>query len=220
MRSARIPADVLAVEIRSGHVTVGGLGGSHAMGAIGAVASQMAASGLKKAGDVPGAASGLRFPPNCCNCLASGPQVRSVESLSIVNRGVPYSFKFRIGHCVACADTADRKRPGAMGLVAAFLAIAVPVSIVALGVGMAYEIQSLIVGSLLIGPAMGIAVPWLWLRMRRPRPGQVTRYQAVYASAIDVDMSGMPKGFTMSFENDAFGDRFVAMNRDLRVVAG
>ena len=171
MRLARIPADVLAVEIRSGHVTVGGLGGSHAMGAIGAVASQMAASGLKKA-------------------------------------------------CVACADTANRKRPGAMGLVAAFLAIAAPVSIVVLGVGMAYEIESLMVGSLLIGPAVGIAVPWLWLRMRRPRPGQATRYQAAHASAIDVDMSGMPRGFTMSFENDAFGDRFVAMNRDLGVVAG
>ena len=219
MKSARIPADVLAVEIRSGHASVGGLGGSHAAGALGAVASQVAKAGLKKAGEIGQQTTGLRFPPFCCNCLASGSRVTSVESLSIVNRGVPYSFRFRIGHCVACVDTANRKRPGAMGMLAAFLVVAVPVSIVVFGVGVANEHNGLMAASMIVGPAVGIAVPWLWTRMRKPRPGQATRYQAVYASGVDVDFSGVPKGFTLAFENDAYGERFLALNRDLGVVA-
>ncbi len=51
MVSVRIPGDVLAAELRAGRVTVGGLGGSAAMGALGHVASAIAADGLKKAGE-------------------------------------------------------------------------------------------------------------------------------------------------------------------------
>lgn len=56
------------------------------------------------------------------------------------------------------------------------------------------------------------------MRSRKPRPGQASRYQAVYASAIDVEFSGQPTSFVLTFESDTFGTRFVALNKDLGIV--
>ncbi len=217
MVSIRIPGDVLAAELRAGRVTVGGLGGSAAMGALGHVASAIAAHGLKKAGEAGQDVAGLRFPPCCCNCLATGNRVRPIESVSVVNRGVAYTFRLQIPHCARCADTASRKRPGAMGMLAAFLAVSVPVMIVLLGFGLANNKDGLVGSSFVVGPAAGVAVPLLWSRRRRPLPGQASAYQPTYASAIEVDFSGVPKSFTLTFENASYADRFVALNKELGV---
>jgi hypothetical protein len=56
--------------------------------------------------------------------------------------------------------------------------------------------------------------------MRRPRPGQASRYQAVYASAVDVDFSGVPRSFTLTFENNGYAARFVSLNQALAVTSG
>jgi hypothetical protein len=218
MKMVRIPAEVLATEIRSGRVTVGTLGGSAATGALGHMASNVAATGLEKAGEVGQQSQGLQFPPYCCNCLASGNRVRPIETASIVNRGVPYTFKLRVPHCANCSDTAKRKRPGMMGMLAAFLAVSVPVIIVMLGAGAANNSDGLMGASLIVGPAVGVLVPYLWTRMRKPRPGQASRYQAAYASAIDVEFSGQPKSFTLTFENDLYAGKFIALNKDCKVL--
>jgi hypothetical protein len=218
MKSIRVPAEVLATEIRNGHVAVGTLGGSAATGALGHVASEMAAKGLRTAAEAGQPAAGLRFPPHCCNCLASGSRVRPVETASIVNRGVAYTFTFPVPHCGNCTDTAKRKRPGMLGTMAAFLTVSVPAIIVMLGFGAAYNNDALIGASLVAGPALGIAIPYLWTRMRKPRPGQASWYQAAYVSAVEVAFSGVPKSFTLTFENDAYADKFISLNKDLRVV--
>jgi hypothetical protein len=211
MQTARVAKEALAAEIGARRVTLKGMGGSAAGGALGRAAEAMAEAGLKKAGQVA-AGPRLQFPPCCCNCMTET-RVRPVESTSIVNRGVAYLFRFAIPHCSACADTANRKRLGFMGLLAAFLAISVPVGIVMLGVGAATNRDWIISASLLVAPALGVGLPWAWRKLRRPRPGQASRYQAVYVSGIDVELSGVPTGFTLAFENDAYATRFSALNR-------
>jgi hypothetical protein len=140
-----------------------------------------------------------------------------IESTSIVNVGVSYEFRLPLPHCRACADTANRKRPGAMGMLAAFLAVAVPVGILMLGFGAASNRDWMIMSSFVVGAVAGIAVPYAWIRARRPRAGQSTRYQAVYASGVDRDGLGAASGFTLRFENPAYCREFLDLNRDAGV---
>lgn len=213
MKAARVPKEVLAAEIVAGRVTVKGMGGSAATGALGRAADAIAAAGLKKAGQIPGGKR-LQFPPCCCNCLSEDRRVRPVESTSVVNLAVAYMFRFAIPHCFACSDTANRKRPGTMGMIAAFLAIAVPIGIAMLAAGAATNRDWVIYASLIVGPLAGVVLPQAWMRARRPRPGQASRYQAAYVSGLEIDFGGLPTGFTIAFENSAYASRFLALNRD------
>jgi len=216
-KAVHIPKEVLGAKIRAGRVTLGGMGGSATLGVLGKAAEAVAVAGLKKAGQAERVGAALQFPGCCCNCLGEGPQLRPVESASIVNRGVAYTFRFRVPHCRACAETAGRKRPGLMGMLAAFLAISVPIGIALLAAGAATNRDSLIVASFVVAPLAGLALPFAWARLRRARPGQASRYQAVFASSIDVGLSGVPEGFALSFENPAYAARFVALNKQAGV---
>ena len=218
MKEARIPKEVLAAEIRAGRVTVKGMGGSRVTGAVGRAADAIAAAGLRKAADVLQAGQGLRFPPYCCNCLSEGRQVRPVASTSVVNRGVAYLFRFAIPHCAACGATANRTRPGMMGLLAAFLGVSVPVGIAMVAAGAATNRDALISASFIVAPLVGLALPYVWMKTRRPRRGQASHYQAVYVSQLDIDFSGVPTSFTLMFENAMYASRFVALNRDAGIM--
>jgi hypothetical protein len=66
---------------------------------------------------------------------------------------------------------------------------------------------------------VGIALPYAWLKTRRGRAGQSSRYQAVYASDIEADFSGVPKGFAITFENRAYAAQFLSLNKAAGVVA-
>jgi len=213
MIRVRIPGRLLATGVRDGRITVGGVANIGRVGFVLKAAGAVAAAGLNKAAASATAKQELQFPSCCCNCLAER-GVRPVESFSTVNRGVAYTFGFRIPHCSVCADTANRKRPGLMGMLAAFLGVSVPVGIAMLGVGAATNRDGLITASLVAAPLAGLALPYLWVKARRPRAGQASRYQAVYASGIDIDFSGTPNGFTLAFENPTYARRFVDLNRD------
>ena len=129
MKEIRASREALGALVRTGRVRMGKTANVARVGFVMRAANTMAASGLEKAAESGESASALQFPPVCCNCLAER-GVRPIESRSTVNKGVDYLFRLPIPHCTACADTANRQRPGAMGLAAAFLAIAVPVGIV------------------------------------------------------------------------------------------
>lgn len=219
MRAAQVPKDVLAAEIRAGRVTVGSMGNPALLHGLGAVVDAVAARGLEKAAQGAPASKLLRFPVACCNCLAEA-RVRAVDSASIVNRGVPYTFRFAIPHCGGCLDTANRKRPGLMGFFAAFLAVGLPVLLAFMLWGAATNRDGLIAAAFVAGPLAGLALPWAWTKLRRPRVGQSSRYQAVYASEVDVGLSGVPEGFVLSFANPAYAARFAALNRDIGVIGG
>jgi hypothetical protein len=211
MKTVTIPSDVFATEIRAGRIQ----SGEGAVNVVGDIAAALAADGLKKAASGPISKRGLLFPPVCCNCLAGGSNVRSVDSYSIVNRGVAYTFRFAIPHCPECFATANRKRPGVLGFVAGILGISVPLGITIALVGAANNIDALIYGSLLAAPAVAAALIWGWIKLvRRPRGRQASAYQAVYANGIDVMFAGTPTGFDLVFENEAYADRFIAMNRE------
>jgi hypothetical protein len=216
MKKVRIPKAVLAAEIGAGRVTLMGMGGSAATGALGRAAEAIAATGLEKAAKDPGGTR-LQFPPCCCNCLSGAGRVRPVESTSIVNLGVAYVFRFAIPHCAACSDTANRKRPGLMGLIAAFLVISLPIGIAILAAGAALNRDGLVYAALLVGPLAGVVLPQAWMMALRPRRGQASRYQSVYVSSLDTGFAGLPNSCTMTFENSAYGSRFVALNRDAGV---
>jgi hypothetical protein len=213
MKVVKIPKEVLAAEIRAGRVTLFRMAGRAASGPMSGTVDAVATAGLAKAGQAGESGAVLLWPECCCTCLKKGGQVRPVESTSIANRVVAYVFKFRVPHCPTCAKTANRKRPGAMGLAAAFLALSVPVIIVMMGVGAATNRDGLIMGSFVVGPLVGLAVPYAWRKLRRPR------YQAVHVSDIEVGLSGVPTGFTVAFESDAYAAQFVALNRAAGVVA-
>jgi hypothetical protein len=209
MKKVEIPSEVLAAEIRAGHVH----SGEGAISVIGDVAAALAAEGLHQAAAGPAGPKRLLFPPVCCNCLASGSRVRSIESASIVNRGVAYTFWFDIPHCLSCIDTANRRRPGVLGLIGSVLGIGVPLGIAIAVTALAYDIDALIAGSM--GPGIAAALMWGWIKIvRRPRDGQASGYQAVYATGLEVQSSGAPTGFELVFANDGYADRFVTMNRD------
>ena len=128
MKRIYIPRDVLAGEIRAGRLTTGGAGFG---GAVGGAAAAIAAAGLKNATEASGKAD-LQFPPRCCNCLAEGPSVRPTDSVSVVNRGVAYTFRLPVPHCPGCQETANRTRPGFLGLFAVLFA-----SSILIGIGVA-----------------------------------------------------------------------------------
>lgn len=219
MDVVRIQEAILGAEIRAGHVTLFRMAGTAASGRLGAVIDVVADVGLKKAGQTGEGGAALQWPDCCCKCVSKGRQVRGIESASIVNHGVGYVFRFAVPHCPSCADTANRKRPGVMGMVAAFLAVSVPVAIGMVAVGAATERDWLIVGSLLGGPLAGIVFPYAWMKLRRPRAGRGSRYQAVYVSDIEVTLTGVPTGFALAFENAAYASRFVALNKSAGVTA-
>jgi hypothetical protein len=100
-----------------------------------------------------------------------------------------------------------------MGLIAAFLAISVPVGIVMLAFGAASNRDWLIMSSFVIAPLAGFLLPRAWIGARRPRAGQSSRYQAVFASAVDVSGSGAANGFTLTFENGTYARRFLDLNK-------
>ena len=212
MKKVEIPSEVLAAEIRAGHVH----SGEGAISVIGDVAAAVAAEGLHKAARGPAGPKRLLFPPVCCNCLASGSRVRSIESASIVNRSVAYTFWFDIPHCLSCIDTANRRRPGVLGLIGSILGIGVPLGFVIGVTALVYNIDALILGSIVLGPLIAAALTLGWIKIvRRPRDGQSSGYQAVYATGLDVEFSsGKPTGFELVFANDGYADRFVTMNRD------
>jgi len=183
---------------------------------IGDVAAALASDGLQRAGTGPAGPKGLLFPPVCCNCLSAGSRVRSIESASIVNRSVAYTFWFDIPHCRGCIDTANRRRPGVLALIGSVLGMGVPLGIVIALVALAYDSDALLGGAIVIGPAIAAALVWGWIKIiRRPRGGQSSGYQAVYATGLDVEFtSGKPTAFELVFTNETYADRFVAMNRD------
>jgi hypothetical protein len=215
MKRMYIPREVLGAEIRSGRVSTGksGIGG-----AVGGAAAGLAASGLQKAAKGVGDKT-LQFPGSCCNCLTEGTSVRPVESVSIVNRGVPYTFRFTIPHCASCRDTANRKRLGVMGLFAIFFASSVLIGIAFAIAGAMLERGGLTSASFVAGPLAGLAVAIAAAKARRPRPGQASAHQAVYVSGMDVEFSGTPKGAVLAFANDAYADRFLVANGALGVKA-
>jgi hypothetical protein len=215
MKRVRVPREALAYEIRAGRVTTGGAGFG---GAIGGAAAGVATAGLKKATAAAGS-SGLQFPPCCCNCLAEGPGVRPVESVSVVNRGVAYTFRFPVPHCASCRDTANRKRLGAMGHFALFLAASVLTGIAIAIAGQSLGSSGLTSASFIAGPVIGLAVAIAWSQARRPRPGQSSAYQAVFVSSLDVEFSGTPKAAVIAFANAGYADRFTVSNGALRVSA-
>lgn len=217
MSVARVPHGVLAAEIRAGRVTLFRMLGQAATGRFGSVVDAMATAALERAGEAAPGAPVLQWPECCCKCLRKGAGVRRVSSSSIINHDVDYVFKFDVPHCTGCAGTANAKRPGAMGMIAAFLVIAVPVIIVMIGFGAVMNYDSLIFGSLVVGPALGIALPQLWSRLRSR---QGNRYQAVHVSNIEFDSSETPTGFALTFSNPAYGSQFVALNRGAGVVSG
>lgn len=217
MIAVRVPKEALAAEIAAGRITVKGMGGSAATGALGRAADAIAVAGLKKAAQV---AEGyrLRFPPCCCNCLSQSEGVRPVESTSIVNRGVAYLFRFAIPHCGVCSDTANRMRLGVMGLIAAFLVVSISTGIAMVAAGAATNRDWLIHAAVIVGPLAGVALPQGWMKARRPHQGQASRYQAVYVSGLEIDLAGVPSSFTIRFENPDYARRFVKLNRDVSVV--
>lgn len=214
MKQIQIPKEILAAEIRAGYVTLSGEGIKTAAGALGDVAAARAESGLKKTAESSRDGTELKFPPGCCNCLQDGMQVRSIGTSSMVSRGVEYSFRFQVPHCRNCAKTANRQRPGFLGRVAAFLIVGFPVFLFLLFYGAFTENETLLISSVVLGPLAGLALPPVWMKLRRPKAGQSSRYQAVYVSSIDVDLSGEPDGFTLAFENERYADRFLALNQD------
>jgi hypothetical protein len=213
MQMVRISKDSLAAEIRAGRVTLFRVAGSAASGRLGGAIDAVADAGLKKAAEAAEGGPVLQWPDSCCKCGTRGKQVRGIESASAANRGVAYVFTFVVPHCPTCADTANRKRAGVMGMLAAFLAVSVPVAIGMIAAGAATNHDSLMLLALLVGPLAGIAVPYAWARVRRRQVGRGSRYQAVYVSDIEVGLAGVPTGFTLAFENDAYASRFVSMNR-------
>ncbi len=226
MKRIRIPKEVMAVELRDGRVTAGlGVGTAGAVlggavgGAAGGAATQLAVAGIQNAASaVQPSKAAMQFPSACCNCLAEGPQVRLHDSVSILNRGVAYVFRFPIPHCTSCADTANRKRPDLFGTFAVFLATSILVSI-ALGFwGKEINSGALTSASFFVGPLVGMALTGAWANRRRPRPGQASPYQAVHVSRLDMEFSGTPKGFELEFANSAYADRFLALNRGLGLV--
>lgn len=214
MKRAYIPRDVLATEIRSGRVEAGN---GPIGGALGGAAAGLATRGLEKAAASTGGT--LEFPPCCSNCLAEDHSVQPIESVSTVNRGVPYTFRLLVPYCAACKDTANRKRLGALGLFAVFFAASVLIGIAVAIVGEVIGPAWLIPVSLGVGPVAGLAVSVAFAKARRPRAGQSSAHQAVFASALDIEFSGAPKGAVVSFANDDYADRFVAANRAIGVAA-
>lgn len=217
MRRMRIPNRVLAAEVRAGHLSVDARGVATATGVLGGVVGGLAASGLKKAAQSDTTGAPLKFPRACCNCMATG-RVRALESASVVNRGADYTFRFMVPHCSRCAGTASRKRPGVLGLAAAFLAISVPVFILMLGFGAAINLDALITAGFIVAPLLGLGLPYAWTVLRRAAPGQSSRYQAVYAAALSAGLSGEPTDFTLAFENDAYALQFLRLNADAGVI--
>ena len=168
MRKINASRELLATLARGGRVTVGRAANIATVGFVMRAAGAVAQSGLKKASDSPSLGRELRFPNCCCNCLGES-GVRPVESSSIVNHGVAYTFRLPIPHCRDCAETANRKRPGLMGQAAAFIAISVSIGIVMLGVGVGLDRDDVIFGGLILAPVAGVLFPYLWARARRSR---------------------------------------------------
>jgi len=216
MRRAYLPREVIAAAVRSGRIAAGK---SAIGGALGGAAAGLAASGLKKAAAQEASEAEIQFPSTCCNCLAMGPSIQPVESKSVVNRGVAYTFSLPIPHCPACKHTANRKRLGLMGLFAVFIASSLLIGIAVAIAGGVLERDGWMSASPVLGLLAGVAVTTLTAKARRPRPGQASAYQAVYASALDVEFSGTPTGAVLSFANDVYGSRFIAANRGIGVVA-
>jgi hypothetical protein len=211
VRVVTIPPEVFAAEIRAGRIDSGDA--ASALGVAGAIAAGLASEGLYRASQ-ESEGQCLFFPAACCNCLREGTLVQPIESVSVVNRAVAYTFRFPVPHCPDCARTANRKRPGVLGYVGAALGLGVPAGIVIAGFGSAYNLDVLIYGAILAGPALGAALMLLWVTLvRRPRGRQASAYQAVYATGIDVILGGTPSGFDLVFENAAYADRFIALNR-------
>jgi hypothetical protein len=219
MQMVRIPKEILGAEIQAGRVSLFRIAGTAAAGRLGGVVDLVADAGLKKAGEASDGGAVLQWPDCCCKCVSKGKQVRAVESASVVNKGVAYVFRFLVPHCSLCADTANAKRAGVMGLLAAFLSVSVPVAIVMLGFGAATNRDWLIVGSFVVGPLAGIAVPYLWMKARGSRAGRGSRYQAVYVSDLEMTSTAVPVAFTLAFENPAYASRFVALNKAAGVTA-
>lgn len=222
-RQIVIPREVLVAEIRAGRITASGealkaLGGvvGAVGGAVGAVAEWRATEKLAEAGAEPAGAE-LAFPPGCCNCLRDGMQVRSIPMTSTVGRGVEYTFRLRVPHCRECAVTANRKRPSFAVMVGGFVAISLLSLTILIAVGTMTGNDSLLMASFVVAPLTGFALPRLWMRLRRPKSGQASRYQAVYVSSIYFDALGRPSDFTLAFENPKYAERFLSLNEKLGV---
>ena len=145
--------------------------------------------------------------------MARGKSVTPVDSTSVVNKGVAYTFAFRLPHCPTCAPTANRKRGGDLAFFAVFLTIGFIATIGLLVLGLSLESQILIAGSFVGGPIAGILLPWAWSALRPGHKGRGSRHQAVYASALDLTTTAVPTGFELTFENAAYASRFITLNR-------
>jgi hypothetical protein len=220
MQTVRIPKKALGAEIRAGRVSLFRMGGVAAAGPLGGVMDLVADAGIAKAGQAGEGGAVLQWPDCCCKCLSKGKQVEAIESASVANRGVAYVFRFPVPHCSVCADTANRKRPGSLGLLAAGLVVAAVVAIGMITVGAVTNRDFLVGGSILGGPLAGILVPYAWTKVGRSRAARGSRYQAVYVSDIEVTATGVPVGFAIAFENAAYAARFEGVNRAAGVDAG
>ena len=213
MALVRVPKEVLGAEIRAGRVFLFRIAGRAAAGGrLGGTVDAVAESGLKKAAQEAGAAE-LLWPDCCCKCLGRGKDLRAVRSESIANHAVAYVFRFAVPHCSVCAETASRKRAGALGMVAVGLAAALVTWIGMMLAGGLMDQDWLASGAIAGGVVAGVLVPFAWSRLRSSRGRRGSRYQAVSAASISLSATAVPTGVTLAFENAAYASRVVALNK-------
>ena len=213
MALVRVPKEVLGAEIRAGRVSLFKIAGKAFAVRSGGTVDAVAESGLKKAAQEAGGAAELLWPECCCKCLGRSKDLRAVRSESIANHVVAYVFRFAIPHCSVCAPTANRKRAGALGMVAVGLAAALVTWIGMMLAGGLMDQDWLASGAIVGGLVAGVLVPFAWSRLRSSQGRRGSRYQAVSAASISLSAAGVPTGVTLAFENAAYASRVVALNK-------